>query len=501
MLFHRYNKEEPVFKRKLVFVQIGIMIQSKPIILKRRKQHILQNSLFTWLYAGLLLSILLTVWLVPGLSAVAAPRVQPLNEKVVIVIDPGHGGINEGTIENGFLEKSMTLITAQAMYDELSLYDNVEVYMTRTEDIDLSIEARAKFAAAVKADFLFSIHYNASVDHDLFGSEVWIPAKPPYNAYGYQFAYEQMLTMQDMGLFLRGIKTKLNDRGTDYYGIIRESAALSVPAVIIEHCHVDEDRDVPFCDDEEDLIAFGKADALSVAKYFGLKSSVLGVDYSGHGTNLAAADEAHSVQSTLKDETAPDVCMLELLHTEADTGMVSLQVTAADYDSPLIYYDYSIDTGLTYSPLQPWPKSNALEGTYQDTFTLDIQIPSGTQANIIVRAYNLFDACTESEPLTILQTFRYGEDEQTENSGNAPDSTPKEEKKLPGTETFLPANAGVKEEESGQVDFLSFLKICLIIVIILFIIILVSQNISYRRRRKKLRQRRKDSGNRSSQPR
>ncbi len=458
----------------------------------------------------LLCGTLLTSWFISDIPVLAAPRVQPLDEKVVIVIDPGHGGENEGTIENGFQEKAMTMKTAQAMYGELSLYDNVEVYMTRTEDVDLSLEERAKFAASVNADFLFSIHYNASVNHNLFGTEVWISAELPYHAYGYQFGYEHLLTMQDMGLFLRGVKTRLNDRGTDYYGIIRESVALSIPAVIIEHCHVDEDRDVSFCDDEEDLIAFGKADALSVAKYFGLKSSILGVDYSEDALNLAETDEKGRIRSTLRDETSPDVCMIELLGTEADTGMVSLQVTATDYDTPLLYYDYSIDRGLTYSALQPWPKSNALEGTYQDTFTLDIQIPSGTQANVIVRAYNLFDACTESEPLPIQQIFRYGEDEQAVNNSsitdndNASGSTSdreKEEKKLPGTQTFLPANAGVKENESDELSFLSFLKICLIIVIILFIIILVSQSVSYHRRKKRRHQRIKDSGKKNSQPR
>lgn len=480
------------------------MIQIILFNLKNIKQHIATARLLALLFCALL-----SVWLVWDIPVLAAPRVQPLNDKVVIVIDPGHGGENEGTIENGFQEKSMTLKTAQAMYDELCLYDNVEVYMTRTEDIDLTLKARAELAAAVNADFLFSIHYNASVNHNLFGTEVWISAEPPYNAYGYQFGCEQLLTMQDMGLFLRGVKTRLNDRGTDYYGIIRESVALSVPAVIIEHCHVDEERDVSFCDEEEDLIAFGRADALSAAKYFGLKSSVLGVDYSDNAQGLAKADERVCVQSSLKDETPPDICTLKLMATKEETGTVSVQVTAADYDSPLIYYDYSIDSGVTYSPLQPWPESNALAGSYQDIFTLDIQISSGTQANIIVRAYNMFDVCTESKPLLISEIFRYGEEaKQEENKGalnggdtkNVLDSA-KEEKNLPGTQTFLPANAGAKEKEPDEPSFLSFLKICLIFVLILFIVILISQSISYRRRKKKRFQRIKDSGKKSSQPR
>ena len=57
--------------------------------------------------------------LFPALPVNAAARLQETKDTVVIVIDPGHGGSNLGTIENGHEEKSMTMITAQAMYDEL----------------------------------------------------------------------------------------------------------------------------------------------------------------------------------------------------------------------------------------------------------------------------------------------------------------------------------------------------------------------------------------------
>ena len=111
----------------------------------------------------------------------------------------------------------MTMVTALAMYEELTKYDNVDVYLTHTDDVTMSLADRAQFAADRNADFLFSIHYNASMDHDLFGSEVWISSVQPYNAYGYQFGWEQMQQMQDMGLFLRGVKTKLKDNGCLLY--------------------------------------------------------------------------------------------------------------------------------------------------------------------------------------------------------------------------------------------------------------------------------------------
>lgn len=438
--------------------------------------------------------------LLPKINVNAAPRVQNTGDKIVIVIDPGHGGENNGTTENGVLEKSMNMTTALAMYEELLKYEGIEVYLIHTDDIDMSLKERAEFASSKDADFLFSIHYNASVNHNLFGSEVWIPAFPPYNAYGYQFGYLHMQKMQEMGLFNRGVKTKLNSKGDkDYYGIIRESAALNIPAVIIEHCHVDEERDFQFFDSEEDLIAFGKADALSVAKYFGLKSTILGVDYSDDAMNLQEVQENNRVHSTMKDETAPDVCMVTLLEKEDDTGLITLEISAADYDSPLIYFDYSIDNGHTFSKLQPWPKSDALNGTYQDTFEFELQIPSGMQPNVIVRAYNLFDGVTASEKLPIWHIFRYGEQYERKPVTDTTITTDKKENKLPGTTSFLPAVSDETEEEVPENKFLLFLKICIIIVIFVFFIALISIVVSNVKRRRRRRQRRKDSGRRIDQ--
>lgn len=450
---------------------------------------------------GLLLLSILFVSM--PVSASTAYRVQRIQEPVIIVIDPGHGGENEGTIENGFQEKSMNLVTAQAMYDELCLYDNVEVYMTRTEDVDLTLKERAEYAASVNADFLFSIHYNASANHNLFGSEVWISSKTPYNAYGYQFGYTQLQTMQDMGLHLRGIKTRLKEDGkSDYYGVIREAVALSVPAVIIEHCHVDEENDSVFCDSDEDLIAFGKADALSVAKYFGLKSKALGVDYSE--VILPQVSEDNPVRASLIDETAPDICMIELGEVNNRTGEIELHVTAADYDSPLIYYDYSVDGGKTYSKRQVWPETDALKGTYRDTFSFSIQNVVGIKPDIIFRAYNMYDGCTESNRIAlsyiIIQTDT-GEKKETSVTKQEPaDKKEKEDKTLPGTTTFMPASSQVQDTDK-EMDFVDFLVICLFIVIAVFVILLISSVITYHKRRKRRRQRMKELGNSRNHPR
>lgn len=444
-------------------------------------------------------------FLLSGNTAFAAGRLQPTDGNPVIVIDPGHGGENLGTQAGGIWdEKYMDMVTAQALYDELSLYDDVEVYLTRTGDVDVSFQERAQFAQSVNADFLFSIHYNASEYHELFGSEVWVPLSAPFNNYGYQIGYELLTGMRERNLFIRGIKTRRGDRG-EYYAIIRETVALDIPAAIIEHCHVDEDRDRGYCDSEEDLIRFGKEDATAIAKYFGLKSSVLNVDYSDY--RLAEVNDNAPIVSTLQDETKPDVCQIEFSEADYDAGYLSLKVSAADYDSLLLYYTYSIDGGQTYSERNIWPGSDALTGRYEDTFTLSIAIPDGTKPSVIVRAYNMFDMYTESNRYDSPETFLHSQEPESENSGDispaaqdvnengsdtAADGEGTGESRTASPDAVAVSGSAVAAER--QVSFITFLEICLVIVILLFVILLVSQGIAYQNRKKRRRQSRNDDG-------
>jgi hypothetical protein len=258
----------------------------------------------------------------------------------------------------------------------------------------------------------------------------------------------------------------------------------------LEHCHVDEERDSFFCDTEEELVAFGIADAVAVAKYFGLKSEKFGIDYSQE-VQLPEANAKHLVQSTLTDESVPDVCIAELGEINPDTGNVELHITAADYDSPLMYYAYSINGGNTFSSLQMWPGYNTFDGSYQDTFTLNIQIPSGIQPNIVFRAYNMFDGYTDSNKVNVLHRFMY--EDETITTEPSTEENNKEEKELPGTTTFMPVVNEQTEEIEG-VSFFTFLQLCFVIVVGLFIMLLISRVITLHQRRKRRRQRRKDSG-------
>lgn len=435
--------------------------------------------------------------LIPSMEAEAADRLQDTGDKLVIVIDPGHGGDNRGTLENNHEEKFMTMTTALAMYEELQKYDNVKVYLTRTGDVKMSLAERAEFAASVDADFMFSIHYNASANHELFGSEVWVSLYPPYNGYGLQFGYEFLTEARKMGLLIRGVKTRQGDKG-DYYGIIRESVERKIPAVIIEHCCVDNENDTDYCDSDEDLKNFGITDATAVARYFGLSSRELGVDYSDYSLIEASAATLNSL--TRNDDTEPDVCQIALA-TDSDStfanGILTIDVTAADYDSPLMYYSYSLNGGVTFSEREVWPGCDTLTGAYADTFQLELEIPANVSPEIVLRAYNPYDLYTESNLLTVSKELL------AELAGSASASQDKqdeavESKELPGATTFQPA-VSESVEEAQEVSFLSFLKLCLVFVVLLFIVFFAAQYISYQKRRKRRRQRRNDFGDSMNQ--
>ncbi|MCY9757621.1 N-acetylmuramoyl-L-alanine amidase [Paenibacillus alvei] len=87
----------------------------------------------------------------------------PKNLKVkTIVIDPGHGGIDSGSLgSQGTLEKKMTLQTAKAIQQELQRRTKAQVVLTREQDDTVSLQERVAIAERKSADLYVSIHYDA----------------------------------------------------------------------------------------------------------------------------------------------------------------------------------------------------------------------------------------------------------------------------------------------------------------------------------------------------
>jgi N-acetylmuramoyl-L-alanine amidase len=80
----------------------------------------------------------------------------------VIVIDPGHGGIDEGThAANGVTEKAIVLEFGKRLRDRLEKTGKYRILMTRSDDQYVTLADRVRFARTNKAALLISIHADA----------------------------------------------------------------------------------------------------------------------------------------------------------------------------------------------------------------------------------------------------------------------------------------------------------------------------------------------------
>ena len=357
------------------------------------------------------ISLVITVVLIsviPSYPVCAADRVFPADDDLVIVIDPGHGGTDTGTQGGRIQERFMNLMTAQALVERLGMYDGVTVYMTRFDnDTTMSLTDRARFAESVNADFVFSIHYNACVAHDRFGIEVYTSRVSPYNGYGYQFGNLLMHRFEDeFGIFPRGVKTRkgLRTEG-DYYTIISANVYREIPAVIIEHCFADGTVDAEFTRTGDQLREYGRADADTIAEYFGLKSTLLGIDHTGPSDDLIYADTASFNDATYEDRTAPDDVSVSVKSIDPVSNTVTVEVSASESDGMMMFYALSTDGGWTWQESKPWPGADTYNGTYDGSFELTLSFENGYRPTIVVKGFNRYDAYVKSEPVTFLERF------------------------------------------------------------------------------------------------
>lgn len=87
----------------------------------------------------------------------------PTRSEWTIMIDPGHGGHEPGSVGPGNTrEKDVTLAVARELADRLSGLAGVEVLMTRDEDEFVALGDRTRMANEADADLFVSLHANAS---------------------------------------------------------------------------------------------------------------------------------------------------------------------------------------------------------------------------------------------------------------------------------------------------------------------------------------------------
>jgi N-acetylmuramoyl-L-alanine amidase len=90
-----------------------------------------------------------------------------------IVIDPGHGGHDPGTVAKGLTEANLTLDVALRLEKLLQKELGIEVVLTRRTDVYIPLEERTAIANRQNADLFLSIHANSSRNDGAKGIETY----------------------------------------------------------------------------------------------------------------------------------------------------------------------------------------------------------------------------------------------------------------------------------------------------------------------------------------
>ena len=206
--------------------------------------------------------------------------------RLVVVLDPGHGGYDPGAIANGTNEKTLTLKIAKYCKDALEKNGRIQVYMTRESDTSVGgatnasadLKNRVSFAVSKNADLFVSIHLN-SAGAAAYGAEVYYPNsnyRSDIGQEGQKLASSIQKQLVNLGLYNRGVKVRQSENGStypdgsvqDYYAVIHQSKRNGFPGIIVEHAFLTNASDYQkYLSSDEKLKTLGEADAKGIIEY------------------------------------------------------------------------------------------------------------------------------------------------------------------------------------------------------------------------------------------
>ncbi|MFR3790672.1 MAG: N-acetylmuramoyl-L-alanine amidase family protein [Blautia massiliensis (ex Durand et al. 2017)] len=216
--------------------------------------------------------------------------------RIVVAIDPGHGGVNPsigaedyGSEANGLRESEVTLATAQALYDLLEADGRFAPMLTADGTAYRKPSERGAAARDAGAEFLLSIHLNCDGSSETSGFECY--AVPPdhlaTNAESLRFGTLAAQAFGDLGLRLRGANgvrylyydgnnqkqiyesTDSTPRSDPTFTVLE---ACGCPAVLCEEGFISSPSDMDLLAGDEGCAAAAELYYQCLCEYFGLEA-------------------------------------------------------------------------------------------------------------------------------------------------------------------------------------------------------------------------------------
>lgn len=225
------------------------------------------------------------------LSFLAVPLSAVENDKIVVVLDAGHGGYDGGTVTGLRYEKTYNLAIAQYLKSELEADGRFKVIMTREDDTYLKFLPRTRYALDSNADLFLSLHCNSNDYTGVRGSEAYITVVDEFSAYtladkiltkiasAVSIPYNKIESCDDtgdsLGIYYWNSEKQWDMPGdsslgkkSDYYSVNTWCSKFGVPSIIVEHGYLSNSEDAKIIDDDENLKKIAKAEAEALAEYY-----------------------------------------------------------------------------------------------------------------------------------------------------------------------------------------------------------------------------------------
>ena len=268
--------------------------------------------------------------------AIPAKKVQAASvDWKVIALDPGHGGEEDGAYYYGKKEKDINYAIAVKVKQQLEAYEGVTVILTREQDEEVSLANRVVRAKEAETDVFISLHCNASVSHKSQGASVYISTGAKWCKTLQDFADCFLGEFEAIGLDNAGTFARVTQMGgrredgtfDDYYGVLRHSYNSGIPALLVEHCYMDSEKDRIYVRNETGITQLAQADSNAIAAFCGLKKADGTKIPAKHARKYGATTRARE----LKYYDAPNVTGVKLLSYDGKTpGMAMYSVGVQD---------------------------------------------------------------------------------------------------------------------------------------------------------------------------
>ncbi|GJJ27422.1 N-acetylmuramoyl-L-alanine amidase [Bacillus velezensis] len=168
----------------------------------------------------------------PAVSSNVANQLKNPAAGKTILIDPGHGGQDSGSIGNGILEKDVNLDIAKRLNKKLNASGALPV-MTRSNDTFYSLQERVNKGATAGADLFISVHGNANDATSANGTETYYDET-------YQAAASKRLAGQIQPRVVNALKTRDREVKTAPFYVIKYS---KMPSVLVETAFITNPSD------------------------------------------------------------------------------------------------------------------------------------------------------------------------------------------------------------------------------------------------------------------